>query len=978
MYSSSLTYRLLAPQRFISLLTVVLSFFVSIALAQNNSAITITAKHKTIELKELTIISNVMQLKNNGAIPATVSLDATMPSGWRIMNNKIQYTIAPKDSIFIPFRVIPKGPLKGNTEYLIDVIVYNQNRTRLTSVGFSALVIKKTDWSLHVEPSNKIYFLNNSRSTDFKVRYSNNGDDDEMVLSSFKQPDKSVSVMDSAGNRLENYKDIFNLRARLDTQITFHVSFTERKNNVRRIDLDNHLPNNTQEEEKRFLLFLQSTEAGRKQDANTFRKNEKIEFIKLSNQKKVNPFSSDGLPLIMETNVFNIMGEQPVMFTNLRGNTLLANNANLFYYSQNSYSSYFTTPDYLRSVSYYVGYFHEKGDIQIGDMSGSNTVGFQSFGRGVKGSYNITSKHNVGGFLLKSPRLMDDKGIISYGSNYRFNFNRSNFAAFQVSRSENQFSGSSCNFFTGSTRITFMKTQGITLGGGTSLRNRDIPGLKRNGSYVNVNYSGLFLNNRLTSELRLSNLSRSFGESGSGRFYTYHQTGFILNPKVSLILINNYTTMNAVANSNFTFFNNQFFVNLKQKNGVLIPSVFYNTQSNFGLRRHYRGVGFDYNFFKMLTNLKVSTSLRLGYNKLIDHPDVPNFFSSQSSILAQYKTVSLNARYFYGPTIIRNADDIRGMVKYPQTFFASFQHQLVFPKEYFVLHNNLNYSYYNQFYSHTFGYFPELYLFTGNGWRFRTGVGFSVNVSNPRKALELQNPGQVPTDPDGKTNVLTTNINVQFGLRKEFGIPLPYKMTKRRYVTVNYRCFIDVNGNRIKDKTEPELENIVIRTGDEEVMSNTFGSAELENMPAGKYHFSILNLSDNQSYFPVIPDSVLLDRNKEVAIPFVKGSKITGQIYLQRERFAVDADVVLDLSRIMVTAKDTAGNVFRTITRYDGTFELYVPNTRYVITLDAGVWGNQFTILNNHLELDLNPRSDNTFISFQVAERQRKIEIKKF
>jgi hypothetical protein len=64
--------------------------------------------------------------------------------------------------------------------------------------------------------------------------------------------------------------------------------------------------------------------------------------------------------------------------------------------------------------------------------------------------------------------------------------------------------------------------------------------------------------------------------------------------------------------------------------------------------------------------------------------------------------------------------------------------------------------------------------------------------------------------------------------------------------------------------------------------------------------------------------------------------------------------------------------------RYDGTFELYVPNTRYVITLDAGVWGNQFTILNNHLELDLNPRSDNTFISFQVAERQRKIEIKKF
>jgi hypothetical protein len=153
-------------------------------------------------------------------------------------------------------------------------------------------------------------------------------------------------------------------------------------------------------------------------------------------------------------------------------------------------------------------------------------------------------------------------------------------------------------FLPGSTRITFMKTQGITLGGGTSLRNRDIPGLKRNGSYVNVNYSGLFLDNRLTSEVRFSNLSRSFGESGSGRFYTYHQSGFILSPKVSLILINNYTTMSAVENSNFSFFNNQFFVNLKPKERSFNTSVFYNTQSNFGLRRHYRGVGFDYNFFQ--------------------------------------------------------------------------------------------------------------------------------------------------------------------------------------------------------------------------------------------------------------------------------------------------------------------------------------------------------------------------------------------
>ena len=258
------------------------------------------------------------------------------------------------------------------------------------------------------------------------------------------------------------------------------------------------------------------------------------------------------------------------------------------------------------------------------------------------------------------------------------------------------------------------------------------------------------------------------------------------------------------------------------------------------------------------------------------------------------------------------------------------------------------------------------------------GIGVSMNISNPKKALEMQNPGQLQGSDEINTNIVTTNLNVQLGVRKQFGIPVPRKFTHTRSVTITYLCFMDLNGNRVKDKTEPELENIVIRTGDEEIMTDLNGQAELTNLEAGRYKIGIINLSDSKTWFPVVADSILMDRSKIILIPFVKGAKITGQIYMQRERHAVDEETSLDLSRIIVSALDSMGNIYRTLTRMDGTFELYVPNARYTLNLDAGVWGDQFTVVNNNLIIELNLKTDNTFVSFQVVERQRKLQIKKF
>ena len=69
---------------------------------------------------------------------------------------------------------------------------------------------------------------------------------------------------------------------------------------------------------------------------------------------------------------------------------------------------------------------------------------------------------------------------------------------------------------------------------------------------------------------------------------------------------------------------------------------------------------------------------------------------------------------------------------------------------------------------------------------------------------------------NGLTQTKSSNFNLNFSLKKDFGIPIPF--VDRTAATGNFVAFLDLNGNGIKENDETTLENVVIQIGKKEVL----------------------------------------------------------------------------------------------------------------------------------------------------------------
>jgi len=223
--------------------------------------------------------------------------------------------------------------------------------------------------------------------------------------------------------------------------------------------------------------------------------------------------------------------------------------------------------------------------------------------------------------------------------------------------------------------------------------------------------------------------------------------------------------------------------------------------------------------------------------------------------------------------------------------------------------------------------------------------------------------------------VVNQGVFVGFGVRKEFGIPIPKKYRKKTNSTVSFVAFIDLNGNRIMDKEEIPLENIVIHVGDHELLTDENGQAKLVNIPSGGYPMSVVSLTDLQGWFPLVDDSLQVS-NKTVYLPFIRGVKIFGDVLMEREK--VNEDYHLDLSRIKVTAVDSLGKTYPAITDRKGNYVIYVPLGRYTITMDERILDDSFFLTQNNYDVTLRQGIENVYTPFYIVEKKRKTIIRKF
>ncbi|MDB9956128.1 hypothetical protein OAD46_02640, partial [Flavobacteriaceae bacterium] len=310
----------------------------------------------------------------------------------------------------------------------------------------------------------------------------------------------------------------------------------------------------------------------------------------------------------------------------------------------------------------------------------------------------------------------------------------------------------------------------------------------------------------------------------------------------------------------------------------------------------------------------------------------------------------------------------------PQSLRLSIQNQYLFPSRQFVLESNLIYSYNNIFKNHSLGIFPQLFYFSDSGWRFGLSANYMFTSSDFSSVYDTTNIGQNSNQlPVGPT--VNSNLNLNFSLRKEFGVPIPF--TNKTAASAKFVSFLDINGNNIKDKDEVSIQNIVVKLNKHEVITNFEGEASIKNLQQGNYKLEILPLEELNGWFANTKDSIFINEDGINYIPFVRGIKVYGDISLDRQKIAVSDDKKLDLSRIKISAIK-GDKIYNTLTNKNGRFEFYLPFGSYTITMDEVILNDRFRVTRNNLPVKLRNDQDGVYVSFYIIEKRRKVIFKDF
>lgn len=915
------------------------------------------------------LITNVVKITNTGNAPKAFKLSIDYPSDWKQIGNQTQlYNIAASDSVFIPVRLIPTQNISGNNRFMINANVVGLDDKYLGEATFWAYTLKKTSWVVNSLDGNKIYFKNGENEVKFNVNVMNTGAEKQRIAMTINNLSLFSTVVDSLGANKTLKPIQLNLESRADTSLAFIYKHESGDRNNNRIDIENHKPYSLNEP-KTFSLFV-NTEEPNLGEEGAYRANQRIIFKKLSDQTVSNPNAFNSLPLVVDYNVSNLLDNVSFSTLNLRGNAQVSNNAQIIYNMQVSATSD-NYNDALKNSNYYFGYFHNKGSIQLGFVNGG-FMGLQSFGKGAKAGFQISKRVLVNAFYTTNNDRFGNYFLQARGASAYIQYFKQNKFILEYGEADNNATGVLTRVLNTRTGFSFLRTQTLTIALSNSWNNVWVTNKNTFGQFYLINYAGNFFRNKLNINHALGNTNADYSNTGISRIFYNHRTRYTYNNNWSLTLVNSYsnTQSKIFFNGNVKSLINQLALTRAYKFQSIQLAAFYNT-FNFALSNNLvRGVSLNHNTFKPKEYTRFSATVEAGINTPKDSStQISNLPFLMFNGLLFYKTLTVNARYImgaYGTAPVINIG-FGGITQ--QIFSTAIQHQYLLKNTKFMLQTGLNYYYNNLFKQHSLNLFPEIYYYTQSGWRFRGGLNY--NLISGQALRNVYNNALVS---DEVPRFTTQGFFVSLGVRKEFAIPVPSRNNK--HIDAEFSVFFDVNGNGIKDRNERVYENVVVKLGDDEVITNEEGSAKILNAKAGINKLDVMPLEEVTAWFASISDSVMLTKGKTIAIPFVKGVKIKGKVAIRREKIAVDALEPFDLSRIKISAKGQRS--FSTLTSTDGSFEFYLPFGNYELNFDEQVLGDKFQLTRNNLNINVTKDTDGLVVSFMVVEKTRKVNKKVF
>lgn len=935
----------------------------------------------TEELKKGQIISNVLKIINHADIPLNFSVDVIFPGGWKRIGSKNQiHTAKPKDTVFVPIIILPTKLVNGNTEIIVNTFIISEDGQQIGNNFFTLTTTKKVAWSIDIKNNTNFYFKNDENTKDFNFSINNKGNYNQDIFVSYTIPRKDLILTDTLLKPLIEPNKTFTLLPGEQKEIKHKIIASSlNKRNENRISINNYLPLTNTQRIARTLIVNTSEPKIRKTD---LQRKTKINFIKLPNEIEANSFGYPNLPLIVDLTAQNILDNRSFLSLNLQGFKQLNPESSLVYFTQLNYSNSFFTNNVFKNAPWYVGYFDDKKSIEIGQVNG-DLIGASSSGKGIKLGYQFNEKHSAGGFYVNSNGFFSsENSIISYGGWYKFKYNENIRLRASAGRSSNNFTERVNNSIILQPSVNFLNSHSISFISGFNNLKFKVNDISQstNGYLIGTNYSSIAFKKKLRSNINVRYNDKYFSNGSSERINISQRFNYQLSKDWIAIATNNYQKSNIFNRNTDTFLYTQenFFSNVsfskKTLKGSYQPGAFFEYRNFPNNSFILRGLNFRYSLYNFEKNLLSSIFTRAGYAKPKNVIDSEEYFSLEMSGLFRYQTWSLTGRYNLGTFSSISSQQNQNNFSTPQSLRLSIQNQYLFPSKQFVLESNLIYSYNNIFKNHSLGIFPQLFYFSDSGWRFGLSANYMFTSSDFSSVYDTTDIGQNQNQASiGPT--VNSNLNLNFSLRKEFGVPIPF--TNKTAASAKFVSFLDINGNNIKDKDEVSIQNVVVKLNKHEVITNFDGEASIKNVQQGKYKLEILPLEELNGWFSNTKDSIFINEDGINYIPFVRGIKVYGDIIIDRQKIAVTDDKKLDLSRIKISAIK-GDKIYNTLTNKNGRFEFYLPFGSYNITMDELILNDRFRVTRNNLPIKLRNDQDGVYVSFYIIEKRRKVIFKDF
>lgn len=885
---------------------------------------------------------NVLKIVNKLNRTETFNLNFTVPQGWNVLGKEHQEIVLnPYDSIAIPIRISIGSKVRGDIGYSVIASITDSKGNTIKNEYCFVKIPRDTDLGIKFLDRYG-YFDQRTHLSNFSIKVENKGNREEIVNFLFDS-DESIGIGEPQQNQMSLDLTVPPFS---DSLVIVKVILKDKGINGR----------NT------FRLNVKASSIDTTISATVWFRNLEPTFT--------NYISETRKPLVVEFNAQGLLqgAQLPNFATNITGILLFPRNKDIYYQYRNFSSK--KREDLYENNRMYIGSHIYNWQIEIGDSYRSLESSLTG-----RGGYLSYTNPKIKAEIIANKSIRSNQINIGTSVNYRVTQTTSFGSGFAYNTITEKDIKSKLAFVT--TAFTIAKNHRFNFLGAYNILDQLIDGKTNRGEFGGeMDYSSIMGN--LKTHIKGKFGSKFYYGNYRGRFNANFNFTYKLSPTQRLVL-------DGYQNSyNIPFIENGISYHQKSSESkeirldyshFITPEIMLNGGPGFeGFK--WNGVSdatersfINSNGYKMILGARFrfeNTNATLSPQATIARVYITDFPKSAATYFPEvlrrdkfnYQYFSLNLRtkiwgflaaYTSGPksifeqyTYFYNGRQNKRLRFMPYIDAFIYQRKLQFITNISYANDLVARSTYTNITSLLYWYLPH-------DWRLNVLGTYSIqNRANSQEASQTYQ-----------------TIYLELGIKKEFNFSHP----RVQYHNLSLLFFKDFNGNRVQESNEPGIKNVLVVISKEfekdlgdipgevtsiELLSDNLGRVNFDNLPSGMYNLSYNPVGNDAGTFSKadIDLSINLNKNTNLNIPFVEKNKVFGNIVLNRSKLSGLGK--LDVSNVRITATDSRGRTYSTLTDKIGAFVIFAPVTdEYIVNIN-NIFYENFDLRQNNFKVQFN------------------------